>query len=47
MPDVRDRIARDGAAAVGGTPGEFDALIVAESRRFSELIRKAGIKVED
>lgn len=47
MPDVRDRIARDGAAAVGGTPREFDALIVAESRRFSDLIRKAGIKVED
>jgi tripartite-type tricarboxylate transporter receptor subunit TctC len=47
MPDVRERIARDGAAAVGGTPREFDTLIAAESRRFGELIRKAGIPAED
>ena len=47
MSDVRERIARDGAAAVGGTPREFDTLIAAESRRFSELIRKAGIPAED
>lgn len=47
MPDLRERIARDGATAVGGTPREFDNLIAAESQRFSELIRKAGITVED
>lgn len=47
MPDVRERIARDGAAAVGGTPREYDALIASESKRFSELIRKAGIASED
>ena len=47
MPDVWERIARDGAAAVGGTPREFDTLIAAESRRYSELIRKAGIPAED
>ncbi len=47
MPDVRERIARDGAVAVGGTPREFDALIVAERKRFGELIRKAGIRPED
>lgn len=46
-PDVRERIARDGAVAVGATPREFDALIAGERRRFGEVIRKAGIRLED
>ena len=47
LPDVRERIARDGGVAVGGTPREFDLLIAAEFKRFGEVIRKAGIAVED
>ena len=45
--DVRERIARDGAVAVGGTPREFDALIAAEFKRFGDVIRKAGIPAEE
>ncbi len=47
LPDVRERIARDGGVAVGGTPREFDLLIAAEFKRFGDVIRKAGIAVED
>ena len=47
VPDVRERIARDGGLAVGGTPREFDALIAAERKRFGEVIRNAGIPLED
>ncbi len=47
MPDVRDSIVRDGAVSVGGTPKEYDALILAERTRFGELVRKAGIHVSD
>jgi tripartite-type tricarboxylate transporter receptor subunit TctC len=47
LPDVRAGIARDNAIAVGGTPREFDTLIAAERRRYGEVIRKAGIPLED
>ena len=47
LPDVRERIARDGGVAVGGTPREFDLLIAAEFKRFGEIIRKAGIQPEE
>jgi len=47
LPDVSERIARDGGVAVGGTPREFDALIAAEFKRFGEVIRKAGIQPEE
>ena len=46
-PELRERIARDGAVAVGGTPREFDALIAAEFKRFGDVIRKAGILVDE
>lgn len=47
LPDVSERIARDGGVAIGGTPREFDALIAAEFKRFGEVMRKAGIQPED
>jgi len=45
-PDVRNRIAREGATAVGGSPRDFDVFIAAERRRLGNVIRKAGIPLE-
>lgn len=41
---VRDRLVSMGAAPVGNSPNEFGAFIRAESARWGEMIRKAGIK---
>jgi tripartite-type tricarboxylate transporter receptor subunit TctC len=44
--DVRERIHREGAIPVGGTPREFDAFIAAERSRLGDVIRKAGIALQ-
>jgi tripartite-type tricarboxylate transporter receptor subunit TctC len=46
LPEVRERINREGAVPVGGTPREFDAFIAAERARLGNVIRKAGIGME-
>lgn len=45
-PDMRDKIAGPGNVVGGGTPEEFAALIAAEGKRWSALIKSKGIKVE-
>jgi tripartite-type tricarboxylate transporter receptor subunit TctC len=45
--DVREKIAAQGATAVGNTPQEFAAFMAAEITRLANLIRQAGIPVED
>jgi len=47
LPDVRERLSREGAIAVGGTPQAFDAFIAAERKRLGDVIRKAGIPLEN
>ena len=47
MPDVKERLAALGADGVGGTPKEFDQRLRSEYARWGDLIRKAGIKVQD
>jgi tripartite-type tricarboxylate transporter receptor subunit TctC len=47
LPEVRERIIRTGAEPVGGTAQAFDALIHAEQQRLGNVIRKAGITLED
>jgi tripartite-type tricarboxylate transporter receptor subunit TctC len=42
--DVRDRLAALGLEPVGNTPSEFDALIKAETRKWGDIVDKAGIK---
>jgi len=42
--EVRERLVSMGAAPVGNSPTEFGAFIRAESARWGEVIRKAGIK---
>jgi tripartite-type tricarboxylate transporter receptor subunit TctC len=43
-PSVAERFAVDNAEAVGSTPREYADFIVKEQARWSEVVRKAGIK---
>ena len=45
-PAVRSVIATQGGVAVGSTPAEFDAFIVAERKRYETIVREAGMSVE-
>jgi tripartite-type tricarboxylate transporter receptor subunit TctC len=44
MPDTRDRFVAQGAAMPLGTPEQFRDFIAAQTVRFGEVIRRAGIK---
>jgi tripartite-type tricarboxylate transporter receptor subunit TctC len=46
QPEMRDKIAGPGNVVGGGTPDEFGALIAAEAKRWSALIKAKGIKLE-
>ena len=45
-PAVAERFAADDAIAVGSTPAEFAAFIKQEQARWSEVVRKAGVKAD-
>jgi tripartite-type tricarboxylate transporter receptor subunit TctC len=45
-PGVAERFAADDAIAVGSTPAEFAAFIKLEQARWSEVVRKAGIRAD-
>jgi tripartite-type tricarboxylate transporter receptor subunit TctC len=45
-PEVVERLSKQGLQLPLGTPEEFAALIAAESRRWADVIRKGGIKIE-
>lgn len=45
-PDMKKRLLADGSEVVVGTPQAFGELISAESRQWSTVIKKAGIKGE-
>lgn len=44
--EVRDKLTALGAQPVGNTPAELGAIIVRETARWAEVIRKQGIKAE-
>jgi tripartite-type tricarboxylate transporter receptor subunit TctC len=46
VPDVRERLAADGAEVLPSTPEAYAADIAAEEAKWSEVVRKAGIKAE-
>ena len=46
QPEVRDRLAADGAEAVGNSPEEFAAHIRRELARWAAVIKAAGIRPE-
>lgn len=45
-PVIRDRLLAQGAHVVGNSPLEFAAFIRAESSRWGELVRRAGIRAD-
>jgi tripartite-type tricarboxylate transporter receptor subunit TctC len=45
-PDVQQRLAQDGAEVLASTPEAYAADIAAEETKWSEVVRKAGIKAE-
>jgi len=46
LPDIKERIASQGAAAVRSTPEEFDKLVRDEIRMRTKVWHAAGVKVE-
>jgi tripartite-type tricarboxylate transporter receptor subunit TctC len=46
QPDVKEKLAADGADAVGNPPAEFGAHIRAEIVKYSKLVKQIGLKAE-
>jgi len=46
LPDVRERLAQDGAEPVGGTSAEFAALIKSDLDKWSTIAKAANIQAE-
>jgi tripartite-type tricarboxylate transporter receptor subunit TctC len=45
-PEVRETLTKFGSEPLGGTPQEFAAFVAAESKKWSEIIRLSGVKME-
>jgi tripartite-type tricarboxylate transporter receptor subunit TctC len=45
-PAIRDTLARFSSEPIGGTPREFAAMVAAESKKWAEIIRLAGVKID-
>ena len=46
VEEVRSKLAAQGLEPVGDTPEQFSAAIQAESRKWGEIVRRAGIKAQ-
>jgi len=46
QPEVRERLAAEGAEVIGGTPEEFAVHIRSELARMKKLVREGGLRVE-
>jgi tripartite-type tricarboxylate transporter receptor subunit TctC len=46
VPDVRSRLAAQGADPVASAPGEFDAFIKAEIAKWAKVVKASGLKVD-
>jgi tripartite-type tricarboxylate transporter receptor subunit TctC len=45
-PDIRATLSKFGSKPLGGTPQEFAAFVASESKKWSEIIRQSGVKVD-
>jgi tripartite-type tricarboxylate transporter receptor subunit TctC len=45
-PDMRERLIKQGAEPLGGTPGELRQYLAGEIAKWGKVIREAGIKVD-
>ena len=46
VPEIRERLLRDGIEPVGNTPEEFLAHTRREAQKWSKVVREANVKVE-
>jgi tripartite-type tricarboxylate transporter receptor subunit TctC len=46
QPDVKDKLAADGANAVGNTPEQFGGHIKSEVEKYGKLVKQIGLKAE-
>ena len=46
QPDMKEKLAADGAEAVGNTPAQFGAHIRSEIAKYSKLVKQIGLKAE-
>jgi tripartite-type tricarboxylate transporter receptor subunit TctC len=46
LGDVKERFFNLGAEPVGSTPGEFGALLARETKKWAEVVKKAGIRLD-
>jgi tripartite-type tricarboxylate transporter receptor subunit TctC len=46
MQDVKTRLNHSGLEPAGGSPEQFKALIASEARKWSEIIRRTGAKLD-
>jgi len=46
QPEVRERLAAEGAEVLGGTPDDFASHMNAELSRMKKLVRESGIRME-
>ncbi len=44
LPDVRERLASDGAEIIGSSPGEYTAYMDREFAKWAEVVRASGIR---
>jgi tripartite-type tricarboxylate transporter receptor subunit TctC len=47
QPDVKEKLAADGADAVGNTPDQFGAHIKSEIVKYGKLVKQIGLKPEN
>ena len=44
--DVKQRFVKDGGEAIGGTPSQFADLIRNETKRWAEVVRVSGARID-
>ena len=47
MPEVRERLAQDGAEPIGNSPAEFSVLVKSELEKWAAIARAANIRAEE
>ena len=47
MPDIREKIERQGVEPYISTPDQFAAMMKAESAKYAKVIKEADIKAEN
>jgi tripartite-type tricarboxylate transporter receptor subunit TctC len=46
LPDIRERLLREGADIGGNSPGEFDAFVRSETAKWAKVVKLSGAKAE-